>query len=142
MRNEQFSFSQLQNLLLFKGLVAPLGQEPQIEDPVRFTYLMDLSSGTTMGQPPSANEDAAASLLQFDCDIMVPNLLSARWRQLLHRHKSRGVIYATARAQVAKRRTSSSHLLLADAAAGAARREAHIDARMEYLMEQLQERAQ
>ena len=62
---EQFSFSQLQHLLLSKGLVAPLGREQQIEDPVRFTYLMDLSSGTTMGQPPSANEDAAASLLQF-----------------------------------------------------------------------------
>lgn len=137
---EQFPFSQLQHLLLSKNLIAPLGREQQIEDPVRVTYLMDSASGCTLGRAPV---DDSSSILQFDCDIMVPNLLGARLRHLLRRVKSREVAYATARAKHAKLRPSGTpaQLLANIAPEGEVRTEAEIDARIDYLLQQLQESA-
>lgn len=71
---EQFSFSQLQHLLLSKQLIVPILGGQVSEDPIRMTYLMDVTA---------ANDKE--SVMQFDCDILAPNLSGARLRQLLRR---------------------------------------------------------
>lgn len=96
---ETFQFSQLETLLLARGLLRKITEEP-----VKLTYIMTENTATL---PPDAtgNEENTPSLMQLDMDITVPSLFPYRARELMRRVKRREVEYTSAR-------TRAKYLLL------------------------------
>lgn len=91
---EQFSFSQLQSLLLQRGLIEFVTQE----DPVRVKYILEESSASMFGKAHPVGDDALdLSLLQIDLSVRVPSLFPFRARELLRRIKRRELEYTSAR---------------------------------------------
>jgi len=112
---EQFSFSQLQQLLLQQGLVVEAAASAAVaaattntttntepEKPVQITYILDQDSASVLGQPfpeptPEDENPPDLSLLQLDIDIVVPSLFGFRARELLRRVKRRELEYTSSR---------------------------------------------
>lgn len=167
---ETVAFSQLPHLLLNRGLVTKISN-----DPVELTYI--LRPDTAM---PTRNEDTTTSnyntsapttpnLLQLDMDVSVPALFPFRTRELLRRIKRRELEYTSSRTKaryiLMARRAQSEDLVktridqvvaghslhedlqpvlaaLAKAAPphSEARMALHYDLRMSYLLARLRER--
>ena len=88
---EQFSFSQLRNLLHQRQLIEPASTD-SIYDPVRITYVMDQEGASPSlvpwlksPSPPVVESTAPRSCLQLDMDIWVPTIFSSRVATLLRR---------------------------------------------------------
>lgn len=94
---EQFSFSQLQQLLQQQKLVEVI--TPETEPPVEITYIMESDAASELGLDPADKPDEAAnySLLQLDLDVIIPALAPYRCRELLRRVKRRELEYTSSR---------------------------------------------
>jgi hypothetical protein len=87
---EQFSFSQLQQLLKSRNLIQEATVAPQ---PIRVTYILEEESASTLG----VTEDKDVSLLQMDVDVTIPSYFPYRARELLRRIKRRELEYTSSR---------------------------------------------
>ena len=100
---EQFSFSQLQQLLQQQNLVEAIRCTENDdktfttnEPPVQITYILEPDAASVLGQAPTT-KDSNYSLLQLDLDVAVPSLAPYRCRELLRRVKRRELEYTSSR---------------------------------------------
>jgi hypothetical protein len=156
---DSMHISQLQKMLLSRDLIRDIRS-----DPVRIQYTLKADEATNA---PTVMENVVPSLLQFDMDIQVPNLFPFRARELLRRIKRRELEYTSARTKarylLQSRKVKDEEevktqierviqgrlyedaqpVLLALAKAAPphteARRAAHLDARMSFLLSRLVE---